>query len=131
MAAHMKALRFEPETPIRAELDIMREKAEALGRVGGRLDESLRRVKILEQRITMCERGGKGVRELNDLIKEFNEVRQRARQYLHYLIIQRETIGFRRHANVRVMYQLHPKKRPFPEGYGREDYEPITMIWIG
>ena len=120
----MKVLGFEPETPIRAELDIMKEKAEALGRVGGRLDESLRKITILEQRITMLEREGKGARELNGLIREFNEVRQRAREYLHYLIIQREAIGFRRHANVRGMYQLPPKKRPFPEDYGREDHRP-------
>jgi len=123
---HIKAMGFDPETPIQAELDIMKEKAEALGRVGERLDESLQRLKILEQRITMFEREGEGTREMNSLIREFNQVRQRARQYLHYLIIQREAIGFRRHASVTRMYQIPPQKRslPLPQGDVREDYRP-------
>ena len=104
--------RFDPETPTRAELDIMQEKAEALGRTGGRLDESLRRLKILEQRIKMLERQGEGARAVNAFIREFNQVRERARQYLQYLIIQREAIGFRRHTNVTRMYQIPLKKRP-------------------
>jgi hypothetical protein len=111
----MKVMGFDPEAATQAELDIMKEKAEALGRVGGRLDESLRRITIIEQRIAMLEGKRKGAREVNDLIREFNEVRQRARQYLHYLIIQREAIGFRRHANVTRMYQIPPQKRPFSE----------------
>jgi hypothetical protein len=114
-ARHMKVMGFDPEAATQAELDIMKEKAEALGRVGGRLDESLRRITIIEQRIAMLEGKRKGAREVNDLIREFNEVRQRARQYLHYLIIQREAIGFRRHANVTRMYQIPPQKRPFSE----------------
>jgi hypothetical protein len=121
---HMKVMGFDPEVPPQAELDIMKEKAEALGRVGGRLDESLRRITIIEQRIAMLEGEGKGAREVNDLIREFNEVRQRARQYLHYLIIQREAIGFRRHANVTRMYQIPPQKRPLPQDDVREDYRP-------
>jgi hypothetical protein len=56
--------RFDPEALTQAELDIMKEKAEALGRVGGRLDESLRRIRILEQRITMLEREGVAGSEL-------------------------------------------------------------------
>jgi hypothetical protein len=109
-----KSGRFDPEAPTQAELEIMQEQAEALGRVGGRLDESLRRLKVLEQRIEILEREGEGARAVNALIREFNQVRERARQYLHYLIIQREAIGFRRHANVKRMYQIPFKKRPLP-----------------
>ncbi|MEJ2068619.1 MAG: hypothetical protein P8Y09_11905, partial [Deltaproteobacteria bacterium] len=73
---HIQAHGFGPETPLQAELDIMKEKAEALGRVGGRLDESLQSIKILEQRIQMLEREGrKGRVEANILIREFNQVR--------------------------------------------------------
>ena len=90
----------------------MKEKAEALGRIGGRLDESLRRLRILDERMGILEREGKGAREVNALIREFNQVRERARQYLHYLIIQREAIGFCRHTNVTRMYQIPLKKRP-------------------
>jgi hypothetical protein len=116
--------RFDPETRIQAELDIMKEKAEALGRVGGRLDESLRRIAILEQRITMLEREGRMAREVNVLMREFNQVRQRALQYLHFLIIQREAIGFRRHEDVRGMYQIPPKKRFISEAAVREGEHP-------
>jgi hypothetical protein len=112
---HIKALRFDPEPPTQAELDIMKEKAEALGRVGGRLDESLRSIKSLDQRITILKKEGKAAREVNALMREFNEMRKRALQYLHYLIIQREAIGFRRHANIKGMYQIPPEKRPLPQ----------------
>ena len=57
-----KSGRFDPEAPTQAELAIMKEKAEALGRAGGKLDESLRRLKILEERMRILEREG-GVRE--------------------------------------------------------------------
>jgi hypothetical protein len=57
-------------------------------------------------------------------MKEFNQVRQRALRYLHYLIIQREAIGFRRHANVRGMYQIPPKKRFIAEAAVREGQHP-------
>jgi hypothetical protein len=112
---HTKSGRFDPEAPTQAELAIMKEKAEALGRTGGKLDESLRRLTILEQRIKMFEREGEGAREVNALIREFNQVRERACQYLHYLIIQREAIGFRRHAKVKRMYQIPCTKRPLPD----------------
>jgi hypothetical protein len=119
-----KSGRFDPEAPTQAELDIMKEKAEALGRAGGRLDESLRRLKILEQRIKVLERDGEGAREVNALIREFNQVRERACQYLHYLIIQREAVGFRRHANVKNLYQIPFKKRHLPDEDVREDHHP-------
>ena len=101
---------FDPEAPFQVELDIMKEKAEALGRVGGRLDKSLRSIKSLDQRITMLKRKGKGAREVNALMREFNEIRMKALQYLHYLIIQREAIGFRRHESIKA-----PEKRLLPQ----------------
>jgi hypothetical protein len=52
---------------------------------------------------------------VNALSREFNQVRERACQYLHYLIIQREAIGFRRHASVKRMYQIPCRKRPLPD----------------
>jgi hypothetical protein len=57
-----KSERFDPEAPTQAELAIVKEKAEALGRAGGKLDESLHRLKILEERMRILEREG-GVRE--------------------------------------------------------------------
>ena len=115
---------FDPEASTQAELDIMKEQAEALGRTGGRLDECLRRIRVLEERMRRLTQRGREAREVNALIKEFNEVRQRALQYLHYLIIQREALGFRRHAHVRRMYQIPLKKRPLLEDDVREDHYP-------
>ena len=104
--------RFDPEPPTQAEVDIMKEKAEALGRAGARLEENLQRIKNLEQRLDMLEREGRGEREVNALIREFNQARQMALQYLHYLIIQREALGFRRHANI-MGYISDPFQKEF------------------
>jgi hypothetical protein len=111
---HMKGAqrRYNPQAPTRAELDIMKEKAESLGRIGAKLDEIFRRLKTLQDHIRTMEKEGKGIAEINDLIAEFNEKRAAAFQYLHYLIIQREAMGFRRHAHVQRMYKIPAKKRP-------------------
>ena len=106
---------FDPELPTKAELDIMREKAEALGRTGGRLDGCLRRLKVLEERIGGLETEGKGAKGLSSLTGEFNHVRQKALKYLHHLIIHREAIGFRRHSNLEKMYRIPAKRRPVRE----------------
>ena len=104
--------RCNPEAPTRAELDIMKEKAETLGRTGAKLEETLHRLKTLERHIGTLEKQGNSSAEINDLIREFNETRTHAFQYLHYLIIQREAMGFRRHANVQRMYKIPAQKRP-------------------
>jgi len=70
------------------------------------------------------EKEGKGASEINDLIREFSEVRAKAFQYLHYLIIQRATMGFRRHANVQRMYKIPAHKRPLLDSDVREDHNP-------
>jgi hypothetical protein len=61
---------------------------------------------------------------MNTLIREFNQMRQRALQYLHYLIIQREAMGFRRHTHVTAMYQIPPRKRPLPKDDVRDEHSP-------
>jgi hypothetical protein len=118
------ARRYNPQAPTRAELDIMKEKAETLGRTGARLDESLRRLRTLEQHISSMKKQGNSSSEINDLIREFNETRTHAFQCLHYLIIQREAMGFRRHANVQRMYKIPAKKRALPDNHVREDHNP-------
>jgi hypothetical protein len=102
----------------------MREKAESLGRTGGKVDESLRRLRVLQEHRRIFKKHGKGAPEVNDLIREFNEKREKAFQYLHYLIIQREAMGFRRHASVQRMYKIPAKKRPLLENDVREDHNP-------
>jgi len=118
------ARRYNPQAPTRAELDIMKEKAETLGRTGAKLDESLQRVRGLHEHIRILQKEGKGASEVNNLITEFNEVRAKAFQYLHYLIIQREAMGFRRHANVQRMYKIPAKKKCLIDNDVREDHNP-------
>jgi len=118
------ARRYNPQAPTRAELDIIKEKAETLGRTGAKLDESLRRLRALQDHIKIMEKEGKGQAEVSDLITEFNEAREEAFQYLHYLIIQREAMGFRRRANVQRMYKIPAKKRPLLGNDVREDHNP-------
>jgi len=116
--------RFDPEAPTKAELDIMQEKAEALGQTGRKVDESLQRLRALEERIGALVKEGNRTAEINALIREFNQVRETALQQLHHLIIHREAIGFRRHANVKKMYSIPLKKRPLSDGDVREDHHP-------
>lgn len=117
--------RFDPEAPTKAELDILQEKAEALGQAGRKVDESLQRLRVLEERIGMVVDEGKNARvEVNTLIREFNQVRETARQRLHHLIIHREAIGFRSHAHVKKMYSIPLKKQPLSDGEVREDHHP-------
>ena len=118
------ARRYNPQAPTRAELDIIKEKAETLGRTGAKLDESLRKLRALQDHIKIMEKEGKGQAEVSDLITEFNEAREEAFQYLHYLIIQREAMGFRRHANVQRMYKIPAKKGPLLGNDVREDHNP-------
>jgi hypothetical protein len=105
---------FDPAAPTRAELDIMREKAAALGRTGRRLDEQVQRMKALEGRITMLEREAEGTSTVNALIREFNQVREQALHYRRCLIIQREAMGFRRHPTVMGLYQIPRKRKNYP-----------------
>jgi hypothetical protein len=113
--------RYNPQAPTRAELDIMKEKAETLGRTGVKLEQSLGRLRTLQEHIRILEKEGKDTPRENALITEFNEVRGKALQYLHYLIIQREAMGFRRHAHAQRMYKIPAKKRPIVAGTGGED----------
>jgi len=118
------ARRYNPQAPTQAELDILKEKAETLGRTEAKLKESLQRLRVLQDHIRIMEKEGKGASEINDLIREFSEKRAKAFQYLHYLIIQRAAMGFRRYANVQRMYKLPAHKRPLLDSDVREDHNP-------
>jgi hypothetical protein len=102
---------FSPDVSTQVELDIMREKADALGRAGGKLDELLRGLRDLEEQIKCLETDEKGAKEVKPLIEEFNQVCEKASKYLHYFIIHREAIGFRRHTNIENIYRIPSKKR--------------------
>ncbi len=86
------------------------------------MGECLQRLRVLEERIRGLEGEGKVAKEVNVLIGEFNQVREKALKYLHYLIIHREVIGFCRHPSLEKMYRISTKKRFMSEEDVREDH---------
>lgn len=98
------------QSPTAIELELMKEKAESLGRTGAKLEGILEKLDILDARIQRLQQQGKEASELNPLIAQFNEKRSEASRYLHYLIIQREAMGFCRHTGVMQFYKIPPKK---------------------
>lgn len=102
------------------EIDIVKEMAEGLGSQGFRLEE------ILEKTSAACERVQKMVRchvcreagceasdisDINDSIREYNGLVDRAEDALRWLLIQREACGFRTHRNVNIHYPIPPKMK--------------------
>ncbi len=89
-------------TPI--DLEIAREKAASLGRVGERLEASLARLAELARQFAAAA----DERERAHLARRYAEERSRAVQLRYYLVVQREAIGLRRHAEVDRVYPLPP-----------------------
>lgn len=89
------------ELPV--EVEILKEKASALGRVGERLDGSLARLADLAARIAEAGPDARAA-----LVDEYRAERARARELRYYLVVQREAMGLRRHADVDRAYPLPP-----------------------
>lgn len=110
----------------RVQAEIEREKAEALGRVGGRLETAIRALRLVRDEVEALESGratpadslgpGEAVRRRR---AEYAALREQARQSQHFLIVQREAMGFRKHADV---HRLLPVPGPLggPHAGGRE-----------
>ena len=101
----------------RIEREILQEKAEALGRVGERLADLLVRLHTLGRRIDGLEAalagGGGGLEgraRLGDEVERFNRLRETAVRLAHDLVIQREAVGFRRHALILETYPIPPRR---------------------
>jgi hypothetical protein len=106
------------------EREIQKEKAEALGRAGERLERALRelgeraaaiRALEAEQGEAWDDADPRG--QVGAAIAEFDRFRRRAVEYYQHLIIQREAVGFRRHADVERLYRL-PDPWPGPGARG-------------
>ncbi|HWP35774.1 MAG TPA: hypothetical protein VNM66_09270 [Thermodesulfobacteriota bacterium] len=100
-----------PRVVLPVELEILREKAASLGRVGERLEASLARLAELGRRFAAAREET----ERAWLAERYREEWARAARLRYYLIVQREAIGFRRHADVDRVYPL-PPPRPEPAG---------------
>ncbi|MCX7816452.1 MAG: hypothetical protein N2317_02920 [Syntrophales bacterium] len=117
-----------PEEKIQEE--ILKEKAEVLGRTGSKLDEALLKLKQIEEIIKerklalekleeihansdleVKELRGKIIEAINRDIQVYNKQREYAKLRYYYLIVTREALGFRRHHRVEEIYKIPPKMR--------------------
>ncbi|HVO67967.1 MAG TPA: hypothetical protein VMT12_15930 [Syntrophales bacterium] len=119
----------DPENILREEM--MKERAEVLGRAGEKLSAAIEKVRIIEQGIeerlksyrSIVEKSGevyndglvslrqKTVKEINGEIGRFNHAREYAKLRYYYLIVTREAMGLRRHHWVEESYRIPPRKK--------------------
>lgn len=98
----------------RLQAEIQREKAEALGRAGERLELVLRKLDELRHTIdTLRGKLDEASRErdsilptIRGLTQEHNVLREKAMTYRRYLIIQREAVGFYNHRDVDRLFRV-------------------------
>jgi hypothetical protein len=98
------------------ESEIRKEKAEALGKAGERLERALQELDTLRQDffhlITVrasgpSREGREGISaEVERRLAEYAMLREQARQFRHALIIQREAVGLWRHEDVDRQYPM-------------------------
>jgi hypothetical protein len=102
------------------EIDIVKEMAEGLGSQGLKLEDLLDRITAARERVhTMvrcyqspevaCETCD--ISDINDSIREYNSLVDRAEDALRWLLIQREACGFRTHRNVNLHYPIPSKMK--------------------
>jgi len=122
----------DPENILREEM--LKERAEVLGRAGEKLAAAIDKMRIVEQgiddrlkhfRLVMekyRERGGDNeiaslkqemMEEINREIAKFNRAREYAKLRYYYLIVTREAMGMRRHHWVDEWYRIPPRKPHF------------------
>lgn len=120
----VKATAGEALARIRAEIE--REKAEALGLAGARLAEAIKALRFLRDEVEALEGARATPADLPDPDKaaarrraEYAALRREAQRYHHYLIVQREAMGFRKHGDVDRLYPVPgPLRAPRAEGRG-------------
>ena len=120
----------DPENILREEM--MKERAEVLGRAGEKLAAAIEKMRIIEQVIeerlknlhTIVEKSREGhddgklasrrqkiFKEVNGEIGKFNHAREYAKLRYYYLIVTREAMGMRRHHWVEESYRIPPRKK--------------------
>ncbi|MGO9137660.1 MAG: hypothetical protein ACLP9S_10260 [Syntrophales bacterium] len=122
----------DPENILREEM--LKERAEVLGRAGEKLAAAIDKMRIIEQGIDErlkhfhfmmeeYEEGGNDKKiaslkqemmaEINREIVKFNRAREYAKLRYYYLIVTREAMGMRRHHWVDEWYRIPPRKVHF------------------
>lgn len=108
--------------------ELLREKAAVLARAGFAVEDVLEKLSKMERQIEEKIQNWRSLRqeispendlegprpfldEINEIIDQFNMMRQKAEVQFYYLIVTREALGLRRHETVRRLYQIPPKKK--------------------
>ena len=119
----VKATAGEGLARIRAEIE--REKAEALGRAGARLAEAIKALRLLRDEVEALEAGRATPADLPDAGEaatrrraEYAALLREAQRQHHYLIVQREALGFRKHGDVDRLYPVPGPLRASRAGGG-------------
>lgn len=104
------------------ESEIRKEKAEALGRAGERLEQAIRDLERLRQEFLHRVAAGpapvldgrRGLpADLEQTLTAYARLYEEARQLRHVLIVQREAVGLWKHEDVDRQYPL-PERLPLP-----------------
>ena len=102
-------------------IDIVKEMAEGLGSTGLQLEDLLIKTEEARRRAQdLLHLYGAGASSMerpemsvvNESIRDFNTLVERAEDTLRWLLIQREACGFRTHRNVHKHYPIPSKIRP-------------------
>ena len=110
--------------------EMLKERAEALGRAGDSLSAALQKLREIEKRIDCELESFKNtfrsrlwddaesgclreeiVKKINREIDIYNRAREYAKLRYYYLIVIREAVGFRRHKQVEEIYKIPPQKK--------------------
>lgn len=97
--------------------EIVKERAEVLGRAGEALAAALSEVEKIDRLINESVRmagdrpGLETLAEINGEIRRYNRAREYAELRYYYLIVTREAMGIRRHKAVEEVYRIPPKRK--------------------
>ena len=87
------------DKPLAVEIEIEKEKAEALGRTGRKLESCVQKVREIET-------GWRGSPDSLKRQKAYRLAVKRAHRYKYDLIVQREAVGLTAHQDVERLYAL-------------------------
>ena len=102
------------------QVDFVKEMAEGLGCTGLLLDSLLAKIRsaeadtakmIDEYRSLSAKESIDFAHQINENIREYNSLIDKAEDALRWLLIQREACGFRTHKNVDIFYPIPPKMK--------------------
>jgi hypothetical protein len=85
----------------KTEEEIREEMASALGRIGKKLEVLIIELNKLKERAALCNDDEKA-----NVLEEYKKIRNTARLYYWYLIIQRESIGLTNHDLLPRVYRI-------------------------